>query len=423
MLDAQEQVLLEGLGQMRTRRLVTAITGRPPGRGVLDRIIECCERLPLALRIAASRLASRTGLTAHRLADRLADQRSRLDELDIDGLAVRTSMRVSLDALRDSQDAADQLAASLLPWLVVVPVPTFTAEFGADVAGLADVDAVRRAMGRLVNLHLVHEAGAQRYGLHDLIRLFAIEEKVSVLSGDEQECGAGRAFDHYLAISERICEILTPGRRSRAQAEPLAGALAFGPDTADGASGWLDAEITNIIAAAEFALTLPGEQAMFGFHVTHMLHWLLGKRAVWLQELALARLADKAAAANGHPPQRIDALAMRGQAELHLGRLAEADEHLLTAERLSEEHGELKRLMSILGDRACVAVSEGRPELAMQRLKRSLAITREEGWTRTRRSSCSTWPARLPRSTSGARPIRRLRPAWRSAAGSGTSRV
>lgn len=382
-LDFSEQVLLEGLSQDEARRLMMAITGPAAGPpGVLDRIIESCERLPLALRIAASRLASRTGLTAQRLADRLADERSRLDELDIDGLAVRTSMRVSLDALRDSQDAADHLAASLLPWLVVVPVPTFTAEFAADAAGLDGVDAVRAAMGRLADLHLVHEAGGQRYGLHDLIRLFAIEEKDSVLSGDERACGSGRALDHYLAISEQICAILMPGRKKPSRpVEPLAGALAFGPDSAAGASGWLDAEIANVVAAAEFALTLPGEQAMFGFHVMHMLHWLLGKRAAWMQELALARLADKAAAAHGNPAQRMDALRMLGQAEWHVGRLAEANEHFEAVERLSQECGELKRLMAILSDRACIDLAACQPELAMRRLQRSLAITREEGWT------------------------------------------
>jgi hypothetical protein len=42
--------------------------------------------------------------------------------------------------------------------------------------GSPDLPAARQALARLVDVHLVGPAGT-RYGLHDLVRLFAIERR------------------------------------------------------------------------------------------------------------------------------------------------------------------------------------------------------------------------------------------------------
>ncbi|MFC7589806.1 BTAD domain-containing putative transcriptional regulator [Nonomuraea antimicrobica] len=60
------------------------------------RIVRLCGHLPLALRIAGSRLARRPGWTLGHLAGRLGDERRRLDELSAGDLAVRGASRSAI---------------------------------------------------------------------------------------------------------------------------------------------------------------------------------------------------------------------------------------------------------------------------------------------------------------------------------------
>jgi hypothetical protein len=74
-------------------------------------VVRQCGCLPLALRIAGARLAARPSWPVRALADRLADERTRLDELESGDLAVRSCFQVSYQALRDSRDDRKQTAA------------------------------------------------------------------------------------------------------------------------------------------------------------------------------------------------------------------------------------------------------------------------------------------------------------------------
>ena len=56
-------------------------------------VLTACAGLPLAIRIAGARLATRGNWTVRTLADRLADERKRLDELRVGNLAVRPRSR------------------------------------------------------------------------------------------------------------------------------------------------------------------------------------------------------------------------------------------------------------------------------------------------------------------------------------------
>ena len=65
-----------------------------------DEVLPACAGLPLAIRIAGARLATREAAGAVRtLADRLSDERRRLDELRVGNLAVRASFEVSFASL------------------------------------------------------------------------------------------------------------------------------------------------------------------------------------------------------------------------------------------------------------------------------------------------------------------------------------
>jgi Bacterial transcriptional activator domain/NB-ARC domain len=95
-----------------------------------ERLVQLCGRLPLAVRIAAARLAARPTWPLAALAYRLADARRRLDELDAGELAVRTCFQVSHQLLAASPDAVDQHAARAFGLLGLLDTP----DFGVAVA-------------------------------------------------------------------------------------------------------------------------------------------------------------------------------------------------------------------------------------------------------------------------------------------------
>ncbi|TCO41582.1 DNA-binding SARP family transcriptional activator [Kribbella antiqua] len=172
------------------------------GTGRVDRgssaaleILSACGNLPLAIRIVGSRLAQRPDLSPRELARRLRDETSRLDELSIGELAVRTSADLSYDALSPEE-------ARLYRLIGHFAVGVFSARALEAVASPA---SVRRSLDRLIEVNLVRissvdHRGTARYRVHDLLRLHAIG-----VGDEEQKAQAVRDLTTVLdAILNKI---------------------------------------------------------------------------------------------------------------------------------------------------------------------------------------------------------------------------
>ncbi|MEH1016380.1 BTAD domain-containing putative transcriptional regulator [Micromonospora sp. CPCC 206060] len=137
------------------------------------RIVALCGRLTLGVRVAGSRLLARPHWSLGYLADRLADERFRLDELRLGTMDVRERLEGSYLALA----APGQLA---LRRLALLDAPAFPSWATAEVLG------VPRQAGEEVAEHLVDarlleivdsDGGRrQRHRFHDLVRVFAREK-------------------------------------------------------------------------------------------------------------------------------------------------------------------------------------------------------------------------------------------------------
>src|SRR5215471_17730 len=93
---------LDVLDEDEAAELFTRIIGTDRAEaepGPVRDVLGVCAGLPLAIRIAGARLAARRAWTVRTLADRLADQRRRMDELTAGDLAMRACFQVSFDAL------------------------------------------------------------------------------------------------------------------------------------------------------------------------------------------------------------------------------------------------------------------------------------------------------------------------------------
>lgn len=217
-----------------------------------EEIVRLCGYLPLAVRIAGAKLAANPHWSAQRLADRLADERHRLDELAIGDLEVRANVALSYDGL----DAGQKLAFRRLGLLDAPDFATWA------VAALADagqdraeelVDALVRA--RLLDGTRGPDGGAVRYRFHDLLRLYARElarrdevpeeADAALQRGVRGWChGAGEAANRTQSASFGVVHVPVDGWR----AEPGA----FG-DLHSEPLGWYEAEWPALMAALEQA--------------------------------------------------------------------------------------------------------------------------------------------------------------------------
>lgn len=158
------------------------------------RIAELCGRLPLALRIAGSRLARKPGWTLEYLAGRLGDERRRLDELSAGDLAVRGSLALGYDGLADTE-------RRLLRRLGALSAPDFAAwVFGTDLEVLAEAG--------LLQSRGLDDADQERYSWHDLTRLYAAE-RLAAEGGGAREVLAGIAGE-VLDRARRARQMLLP---------------------------------------------------------------------------------------------------------------------------------------------------------------------------------------------------------------------
>ncbi|HEX6499964.1 MAG TPA: BTAD domain-containing putative transcriptional regulator [Micromonosporaceae bacterium] len=162
------------------------------------KLVELCGRLPLALRIAAARLAARPHWKIQQLTERLGDEGRRLDELMHGGLGVRASIALTYEYL----DADAQRLFRLLGILEA-------ADFAAWVAApLLDRDALLAAdvLETLVDARLVDvvqgSGTATRYRLHDLVRVYARERLAAEEPPAERLAALKRMLGAWLYLGE-----------------------------------------------------------------------------------------------------------------------------------------------------------------------------------------------------------------------------
>ncbi|MBT2491927.1 winged helix-turn-helix domain-containing protein [Streptomyces sp. ISL-96] len=135
-----------------------------------DAIAAYCGGLPLALRIAGARLASRPYWSVTRLAGRLADNGTRLHELRFGDLDVRQTLRSSMRRFTVAEHG-------LLRELAALGRSPFPAGAAAVLAGLPE-SAAEEFLERLVDVSLLDMAGVDASGLpqyrfHELVLVYA----------------------------------------------------------------------------------------------------------------------------------------------------------------------------------------------------------------------------------------------------------
>lgn len=217
-----------------------------------EEIVRLCGYLPLAVRIAGAKLADNPYWSPTHLADRLADERHRLDELAIGDLEVRANVALSYAGLDDEEKQAFRR-------LGLLEAPEFATWVLAALAGVGQeragelADALVRA--RLLDGARGTDGGPVRYRLHDLLRLYARELAGHDEEPEQADAALRRALDGWChgadeayarTRSAAFGVVLVPADGWRA--EPGA----FGDPTRSPLE-WYEAEWPALLAAIEQA--------------------------------------------------------------------------------------------------------------------------------------------------------------------------
>ncbi|MER7279470.1 BTAD domain-containing putative transcriptional regulator [Dactylosporangium sp. NPDC000244] len=260
-LDGAHSVSLDVLDDGDAVRFVTTVVGEraeSAPRAVAD-VVRLCGGLPLALRLAAARLAHRPSWSVADLADRLRQANPAPIDLTVDGRSPHAAFELSYRALDDA-------AARLFRLTGLHPSGEFAVRAAAALADLPIRDA-DELLGRLVDAHLLIEPVAGRFRLHDLLREYAAQ---LAAEDPERDAAIDRMLDFYLQAAAAATRSWEGGRARGAidvgEVQPWV------PRFADLASTrrWLDLEIGNLIAVTQLADRL-------GRHR----HTCLLPRAVW----------------------------------------------------------------------------------------------------------------------------------------------
>ena len=365
-------VVLTPLPDDDAQALVLRQLGRAPRAAelpALKQIAQLCGGLPLALSIVGARAAGRMQSALSETAEELRDESARLDLMNTGEVTadLRAALTTSLRALSNATAAAFDL-------LGVVPGPDFGLYAFASLTALGLPEA-RAAAGELVTAGLLHESGHGRYGVHDLVRLYA-REQLSAQQGRDSPT-LTRFLDHYLHTAHAAEMLLSPKREPLTLPRTAPGVVIPDLPDADAAIASFTAELPALVAAVG-AAGAAGRDAR-----AHQLAWTLatfcGHRGRW-REWALAQhVAVSSARRCGNAPALAEALRLLGQAYSTGHQFEQAAEHYLLALDAFTRTGDLTGRAHVHFDLALLMDREGRPAEAAPYAQRSLEDFRAAG--------------------------------------------
>jgi tetratricopeptide (TPR) repeat protein len=381
---------LGALGPDEAVELLGRLTGDEPA-AVLADLAKLCAYLPLALRIAAARLPHDPG-GAHGYLARLGDA-SRLAMLEIDDddeAAVRAAFDLSYAALSPA-------ARRMFRLLGLVPGTDVSVPGAATLAALAPASAAA-LLDALADAHLVDRIAPVRYGLHDLLRLYAAERARRDEDTAGREAALARLDGFYLDAADAAARLLyptavrlptgadpatsAPGRTDPA-APPMAPAAANTDPAApmlaehQDASAWLDAERSNLVALVTAAAAAGRSTTAYTLGDTLAGYfWLRRHTADWL---VVAQAALAAAVAADDPRAQAASHRHLSGVYLSIGRSHEATAELERALALARRAHWPEGQAAMLNARALAAQVVGDSDRAETDYLEALALYRAAG--------------------------------------------
>ncbi|MFG2845892.1 BTAD domain-containing putative transcriptional regulator [Kitasatospora sp. NPDC048296] len=370
-VEGARALSLDRLAAEEAFGVLAGVVGRPrleAEREAADRVVGLCEGLPLALRIAGSRLATRPHWRVAALAGELSDERSRLATLATQGaLSVAAALELTVRTLPEP-------AVALFRLLGVHPGQQVDTAAAAALAG-TDLRAAAASLELLHLAHLVEEGTPGRFERHDLVRLHA-RHAAEELPAATREAALARLFDHYLAATAAGLVLARPeARHHRPAHRPAGGTPEFATPT--DALAWFRAEEPTVRALIALACQWGAhEHACRMVENAGYLYLDAGLFRAWEEAARQALTAAEAAGTAAHWPH------LYSNHSLSLGWLGRRGEALEQSERavaVADPESLPVLRHRYLSMRTSFADDYGEPGRALEGFAETVAHARELG--------------------------------------------
>jgi DNA-binding SARP family transcriptional activator/tetratricopeptide (TPR) repeat protein len=332
-------------------------------------LAELCARLPLALRIAAANIASQPRHTVTTYTNQLREG-NRLAALVVDG-DEETAVRAAFDL---SYTALPAPAQRLFRLLGLAPGPDVTAEAAAALADI-DVTGAARLVDQLASANLIDQHVPGRYGLHDLMRLYALERVTTDESDDARRAARARLFDLYLQRVHAGARRLYDGPLRLPLPPSPRGPVEFRDDAA--AAAWMDSERGNLLAAIAHANSAGPVE--FAWLLADGLRGYFLLRMYTVDWLTAARAGLEAAETAGDRHGQAATLISLGVLHARLSRHLDANVYLYRALDLARQADWKQAIAVSLSNIGAVYVELGRLAEAAEPLRESIETARGIG--------------------------------------------
>ncbi|MDN5385498.1 BTAD domain-containing putative transcriptional regulator [Streptomyces sp. LB8] len=333
-------------------------------------VVAACGFLPLAIRIAASRLAARRTWTVSVLAAKLADERRRLDELQAGDLAVKATFELGYGQLEPAQARAFRL-------LGLADGPDISLPAAAALLDLP-LEETEDLLESLVDISLLESAAPGRYRFHDLVRLYARAcAERDEHPPSEREAAMSRLLDFYLATAAGVYAIERPGDRLVDHLAPTEyPGLTFQDRRA--ARDWLYTEANCLLAAAR----RPADRPSMLRRAIDLLWAALDiseSGANSREYEATARALLDAARRRGSPRAEARALMTLAHAHVDGGRFEMADREAEQVIRLARQADDLLPVCWAHNARGIIALYQNRNADGEEHLSEAIRLFRALG--------------------------------------------
>lgn len=336
-----------------------------------SKVARYCGYLPLAIRLAAERIAIHPDFTMEILAADLVEERARLDALAASDDA-DTAVRAVFSWSYRNLDSAEALMFRVLGLHAGPEV-----DIGAAAAlGNIPVEHARRQLENLANAHLVEHVGPGRFRQHDLIRLYATERCEAEIGNDARRDAITRELTYYLHRAEAASHMFAPAKHitSRPGQEPMPSSIF---SSYEEALAWCEADLANMVSGtrqaarnglSDIAWQLPVALFEF-FHLRKPWN-------VWANTYRTGLMSARACGSRYG-----EAFMRQGLGLVALGRRqpADAQEHFQQALAIRQEIGDVPGQAWSLTALSQVVITYGDWETATANLELALRLHHEVG--------------------------------------------
>lgn len=378
-------VPLEPVGSQEAARLLAARIGCPRvdrEPEAADRLLAGCSGLPLAVALAAARIAGQPRLPLESLLEEADAVPAALDIFsgDVEGADLRTVFSWSWRALSPG-------AARCFRLLGLHPGADISLTAAASLVG-RPVGETRALLGELACAHLVREHSAGRYVMHDLLRAYAAELAAGS-PAEERDEALLRLVDHFLHT----------GRRGTVHLRESANVLLSVPDPRPGSVetslgdrhdtlAWFRKEWGVVVQLIEQAAVDPllvsrtaGLVQTLSAYLELDRHW-----GTW-EHIAATGL--EVAVRTGDDVGEADLRVSAAGAAMYQGRTEEALEHLHARRDILERRGDEEDLARVTYQLGLVLAHHGDLEQALELTMDAASRCRRVGNTVTEAMACS----------------------------------